>query len=89
MDNSHSNFNGIFGDYFSAYKNTSKYKDDSMMEMMLRRQEFEKNLDDMWTIYKSGNVKQIVNYQKGVDNIKNAGLKVLRNSSGKHKIVNK
>lgn len=80
-------FENIFGDYFDAYKNTSKYKDESMLEITLRKKEFEQNLDDMWEIYRKGNTKQIVEYQKGVDNIKHAGLKVLRNSQGKHKIV--
>lgn len=40
-------FEDIFGDYFEAYKTTLQYKDDSKMEIMFRRQEFEKNLDDM------------------------------------------
>lgn len=80
-------FEDIFGDYFSAYKNTSGYKDDCMLEITLRKKEFEQNLDDMWDIYRKGVPQQIVNYQKGVDQIKKAGLKVLRNSQGKHKIV--
>lgn len=82
-----SNFENIFGDYFSAYQNTSKYKDESMLEITLRKKEFEQNLDDMWAIYRKGVSQQIINYQKGVDQIKKAGLKVLRNSQGKHKIV--
>ena len=81
------NFENIFGNYFDAYKNTSKYKDQSMLEITLRKKEFEQNLDDMWAIYARGNSRQIVEYQKGVDQIKNVGLKVLRNSEGKHKIV--
>lgn len=81
------NFENIFGDYFDAYKSTQKYKDDSKMEIMFRRQEFEKNLDDMWANYSKGMVVQLVNYNKQLDNIKSCGLKVLRNSSGKHKIV--
>lgn len=80
-------FEDMFGDYLNAYRNTSKYKDESMLEITLRKKEFEQNLDDMWAIYKRGNIQQIVNYQKGVDQIKNSGLKVLRNSEGKHKIV--
>lgn len=32
-----SNFDNIFGDYFSAYQNTSKYKDESMLEITLRK----------------------------------------------------
>lgn len=81
------NFENIFGDYFNAYQNTSKYKDSCMMEIMLKKKEFEQNLDDMWAIYARGNPHQIIEYQKGVDQIKNCGLKVLRNSQGKHKIV--
>lgn len=80
-------FENMFGDFFNAYKNTSKYKDESMLEITLRKKEFEHNLDDMWAIYRRGNTQQIVEYQKGVDQIKKAGLKVLRNSEGKHKIV--
>lgn len=80
-------FSKIFGDYFDVYKNTSKYKDSSMLEIALRKSEFEKNLDDMWAIYSKGVANQIVNYNKGVENIKSAGLKVFRNSAGKHKIV--
>ena len=57
------------------------------MEIMFRRQEFEKNLDDMWFNYSKGMVVQLVNYNKQLDSIKNCGLKVLRNSAGKHKIV--
>lgn len=85
------NFEDIFGDYFDAYidayKSTQKYKDDSKMEIMFRRQEFEKNLDDMWLNYSKGMVVQLANYNKQLDSIKSCGLKVLRNSSGKHKIV--
>lgn len=81
------NFEDIFGDYFEAYKTISQYKDISKMEIMFRRQEFEKNLDDMWINYSRGMVVQLVNYNKQLDTIKSCGLKVLRNSSGKHKII--
>ena len=80
-------FENIFGDYFDAYKTTSRYREDSKMEIMFRRQEFEKNLDDMWANYSKDMVVQLVNYNKQLDSIKSCGLKVLRNSSGKHKIV--
>lgn len=53
----------------------------------MRKTEFEKNLDEMWRIYSSGVTGQIINYNKGIDQIKDAGLKVFRNSAGKHKIV--
>lgn len=81
------NFEDIFGDYFDAYKTTSQYKDNSKMEIMFRRQEFEKHLDDMWGNYSKGCVSQIVYYNKQVDGIKQSGFKVLRNSAGKHKII--
>lgn len=81
------NFEDILNDYLDAYKNTSKYKDSSMMEIVMRKTEFEKNLDEMWKIYSSGMTEQIINYNKGVSQIKDAGLKVFRNSAGKHKIV--
>lgn len=82
-----SNFGDILGDAINAYRNTSKYKDQGMMEIMLRRKEFEQNLDDMWSAYCKGNPAQIVEYNKGVEQIKESGLKVLRNSVGKHKII--
>ena len=81
------NFDDIVGDYFDVYKTTSRYRDDSKMEIMFRRQEFEKNLDDMWANYSKGMVAQLVNYNKQLDSIKSCGLKVLRNSYGKHKII--
>lgn len=81
------NFEDMFGNYFDAYKNTSKYKDSSMLEIALRKSEFEKNLDEMWAIYNKGLTKQIVEYNKGINQIKDVGFKVLRNSAGKHKIV--
>lgn len=81
------NFEDLFGDIFQGYKNTSKYKDDSMMEILYRKKEFEENLNEMWKIYMSGNFAQIAEYQKGVDQIKEVGLKVMRNSAGEHKII--
>lgn len=78
------NFEDIFGDYLNAYRNTSQYKDASMMEIMCRVKEFEQNLDEMWAIYVNGNPAQITNYKKGLDQINKAGLTVLRNSVGKH-----
>jgi hypothetical protein len=55
---------------------------------MCRRPEFEKNLDDMWKIYCSGNLQQVVEYKKQIADIKAAGLIVQRSkSTGKHRIV--
>lgn len=77
----------MLNDMLDAYRHSSDYKDRSMMEIMSRRAEFEKNLDDMWAIYSKGNPAQIIEYNKAVQSIKDAGLIVLRNSAGIHKIV--
>lgn len=77
----------ILDDMFNAYKHSSQYKDDAMMGIMLRREEYEKHLDKMWAIFRSGLFEQAVEYKKQVRSIKEAGLVVLRNSAGKHKIV--
>lgn len=81
------NFEDMFDNYLNAYKNTSDYKDTSMLEIAFRKEEFEENLDKMWSIYSSGCIQQIAEYNKGVNQIKHVGFKVYRNSSGKHKIV--
>ena len=75
-------------DYFRAYQNTSEYKDSAMMEIMLRRKELENTLDEMWRIYKNGNMNQVFEYRKQVETIKKARLIVKRHKeTGKHKIV--
>ena len=81
-----SNFEDIFGNYFDTYKTTSKYRDESRLEIALRKKEFEEHLDKMWDIYHR-NPAQIVEYNKQVSSIKEAGCKVMRNSAGKHKII--
>lgn len=50
----------ILNDLFSAYQNTSSYKDQAMMEIFTQRQTFEERLDEMWRIYSTGNTRQIV-----------------------------
>ena len=78
----------MFKGYTEAYKHTSGYKDSAMMEIWLRRQEFEQRLDEMWRIYGTGNLRQVVEYKKQVQSIKDAGLIVQRSkSTGKHRIV--
>lgn len=75
-------------DMFNSYKQTSAFKDGAMMEIMLRRQEFEQHLDKMWQTYISGNLRQAVEYKKQVQYIKDAGFIVQRSkSAGKHRIV--
>lgn len=81
------NFGDIFTDYLNVYKTTSDYQDRGRMEMYLRKTEYEENLDKMWSIYIGGNPRQIINYNKGLAQIKEVGLKVYRNSMGKHKIM--
>ena len=58
-----------------------------MLEITLRKREFETHLDDMWRNYMDGCTQQIIEYNNQLDAIKSCGLKVLRNSAGKHKIV--
>lgn len=79
--------NNFFEDYFRAYQSTYESKDNTKLEIVSRKNEFEQNLNDMWEIYRKGNTRQIVEYQKGVAQIKEAGLKVFRNPQGIHKIV--
>ena len=74
-------------DIFEGYKSTADFKDRVKMEILFDREKYEKNLDDMWAIYNRGVTSQIVEYNKGLAQIKNSGLRVLRNSAGKHKIV--
>lgn len=73
---------------FEAHKRTSGYKDSAMMEIVCRRKEFEQRLDDMWRVYTSGNLQQVVAYKQQVKMIKDAGLIVQRSkSTGKHRII--
>lgn len=82
------NVNAFFDRFEEAYKHTSGYKDSARMEIMIRCPEFEKRLDDMWRIFKSGNMQQVFAYREQVQSIKDAGLVVMRSkSTGKHKIV--
>jgi len=78
----------MLNNMFEAYRHRQDYKDDSMVEIMCKREKFEQNLDDIWHNI-SFNAKQIVEYKKAVKQIKEAGLVVMRNSVGKHKIVYK
>lgn len=81
------NFADIFADYMNAYKNTGEYKYNLKTEIWLQKSDYEEHLDKMYSNYMCGCTRQIVNYNKQIDDIKLTGLKVLRNSSGKHKIV--
>lgn len=75
-------------DLFEAYRHTSRYKDDAMVEIFTRRAEYEQRLDAMWSNYTRGNLQQVFAYRRQVDDIKAAGLQVLRHkTTAKHKIV--
>lgn len=87
MKNDNFNFGDFFTDYLDAYKTTSDYQDRSRMEIYLQKAEYEENLDKMWSIYIGGNPRQIINYNSGLNQIKEVGLKVYRNSLEKHKIM--
>ena len=58
-----------------------------MLEIALRKKEFEEHLNKMWRIYSTGNVSQIMEYNKQVESIKQRGYKVMRNSEGNHKLI--
>lgn len=78
----------ILNDMFDTYKRTSNYRDDATMDVGLHREKYEQILDEMWSIYRSGNMSQVVEYKKQVNYIKEAGFTVQRSkSTGKHRIV--
>lgn len=64
-----------------------QYRDDGMLEIALQKKEFEEHLNEMWRIYSTGNISQIVEYNKQVESIKQCGYKVMRNSEGNHKLI--
>ena len=81
------NFSDMFVDYMNAYKSTNAFKDSLKMEIYSRKAEYEEHLDKMYANYIHGCAYQIIIYNEQISDIKSAGLKILRNSSGKHKIV--
>lgn len=88
MDNmTHDEAQEMLHNMFSAFKNSSQFRDTCMIEIMGRKREMEQLLDNMWATYLSGNLAQAYDYRKQIEEIKNAGLRVLRNDkTGKHKI---
>lgn len=74
-------------EWFEAYHTTNDWQDKGKLDIALRKSEFENTLNEMWDIYISGATSQIVEYNKQVAEIKRYGYKVLRNSSGVHKLV--
>ena len=81
------NFIDMLADYMDAYKSTGRCMDKLKMDIYLRKAEYEGHLDKMYANYIHGCAHQIISYNEQISDIKSAGLKVLRNSSGKHKIV--
>ena len=78
----------ILDNIFDTYKRTSSYRDDAIRDVGLRRKEYEQHLDEMWAIYRNGNLGQVYAYKKQVQYIKEAGFTVQRSkSTGKHRIV--
>lgn len=69
-------FYELFGKHYSM-----KYKDCSTQEIIANKEKLEQRLNKMWI------KKQIGEYHKELDQIEYIGLKILRNSQGKHKIV--
>lgn len=81
------NFIDMLTDYMDTYKSTGGCMDKLKMDIYLRKAEYEEHLDKMYANYIHGCAHQIISYNEQIGDIKSAGLKVLRNSSGKHKIV--
>lgn len=81
------NFSDMFADYMNAYKSTNAFTDGLKMDIWLRKSDYEERLDEMYANCIHGTIRQIIDYNNQIDEIKSARLKVLRNSSGKHKIV--
>lgn len=81
------NFIDMLTYYMDAYKSTGRCVDKLKMDIYLRKAEYEEHLDKMYANYIHGCAHQIISYNEQIGDIKSAGLKVLRNSSGKHKIV--
>ena len=80
------NCNDIFGNIFDAYNTAWNYQDSSKMEIALRKEEFEKALNDFYEAYRSNPMLYSVKYQEQLKVVKDSGCKVLRNSAGRHKI---
>ena len=78
-----------FRELFESFKHTSDYKDSVMVDIMHNREKHEQNLNEMWAHVPKRGMEQMMEYRKAVEHIKGAGLKVLRNPEGKHKIVYK
>lgn len=76
----------FLNEFFGAYKQTSEFKDRSMLDVICRKQEYEKTLDEMWDIARRGNLQQLAIYKQQVKNLKDIGITTLRNSAGKHMI---
>ena len=82
-----SNIPDFLNGFFNAYKETSEFNDAGKLDIAVHKKELEETLDEMWRIYRRGLVSQIVEYNKQVSQIKKYGYKVLRNSTGIHKII--
>lgn len=78
-------FGDLFGSAFGDMFGGGGYSD--KLDIQLQKSKYEENLDAMWKNYCKGFTQQIVTYNQQVDKIKKSGFKVLRNSEGKHKIV--
>ncbi len=81
------NFIDMLTDYMDTYKSTGRCMGKLKMDIYSRKAEYEEYLDKMYANYMHGCTRQIISYNEQIGDIKSAGLKVLRNSSGKHKIV--
>lgn len=73
-------------DLLKATRTSLEGKGRQQVDIVCHKRKYEETLDEMWRIYMI-NPQQIVKYNNQVSDIKCRGCKVLRNGSGKHKIV--
>ena len=55
--------------------------------LKMKKEQYEEKPDEMWVIYLKGNPRQIVEYNKQLDYIKQYGGRIFRNEEGKHRII--
>lgn len=76
----------IIRDIFEKYFLASDYEDFLTTEIIEQKRIVEQCLDYMWRV-SNNNERYIAEYKKVLIYLKEAGFKALRDSKGKHKIV--
>lgn len=88
MDNSKSD---MIKDIFNNIKNSDYARierdRECRFDLALKKKDYEKLLDDMWDVYRKGNISQLPIYEKQKNYIRKYGGRIYRNSKGEHKII--